>query len=71
MSSHDVVEGAERHHGREAKENHELQPLRLDRTVDGLEDLELVEQALGLLLEHEAAQQEGQDGTDCSTGLWK
>lgn len=56
--SHDVVEGAEGHDGRKPEENHELQPLRLDGPVDGREHLEFVEQSLGLLLEHEAAQQE-------------
>lgn len=69
MISHDVVEGAERHHRRQAEENHELQPLRLDRPVDGLEDLKLVEQPLRLILEHETAQQEGQDAPDDGANL--
>lgn len=69
--SHHVVEGAEGHDGREAEENHQLQSLRLDSPVDGLQDLELVEQRLRLVLEHETAQQERQDGPDRCTGLWK
>lgn len=56
MASHYVVEGAERHDGREAEKNHELQPLRLDRPIDGLEDLKLVEQPLRLILKHKTAQ---------------
>ena len=70
MISHDVVEGAERHDRREAEKNHQLQPLRLDGPVDGLEDLKLVEQPLRLLLEHETAQQERQDAPDRCSGLW-
>ena len=46
---HDIVEGAERHHGRQAQKHHQLQTLRLDGPVDGLENLELVEEPLGLL----------------------
>ena len=69
MFSHDIVEGAEWHHGRQTQEQHQLQPLRLDGPVDGLEDLELVEQPLGLLPQHESAQQERQDGTDRGSSL--
>lgn len=66
---HDVVEGAERHDGREAEQNHELQPLRLNGPVDGFEDLKLVEQRLRLILEHETAEQERQQAPNRGTSL--
>ena len=49
LVSHDIVEDAERHHGRQTKKQHQLQPLRLDGPVYGLENLKLVEEPLGLL----------------------
>lgn len=67
--SHYVVESAERHHGRQTQKHHELQPLRLDGPVHGLENLKLVEQPLRLLAEHEAAEQERQYSSDGCTSL--
>lgn len=56
--SHDVVESTERHDGRQAEEQHELESLRLNGLVYGLQNLELVEEALCLLLKNEPPKQE-------------